>query len=360
MKVALSSRKIPAVLAALALSGGAWLTTTAPGSAAPAGPPVSPAGAAATPEDVVGYLQQISGQQVVSGVHNKEPLGSPTQYTDKAESITGKRAGLWGGEVGFTASDVADRQRIVDQAKTEWDKGSLVSWTWHMCPPTKAEDCAFDGDINGYRLDDGQWADLVDDGGGLNTVFKERLDGLVPYLQQLKDAGVPLLFRPQHEMNEGWAWWGGRGGENGSRKLFRITHDYLESKGLDNIVWVWNVKDPQGQAGSVGDYYPGDDYVDVVSLDPWNSSWPTDDWYQAMKNVAPGKPLSLAEVGRVPSPGQLASQPEWTWFMVWAEYLDQNSGEELRATFNDGRTLNQGGLQLPGLGVRTTAGKSGE
>ena len=52
----------------------------------------------------------------------------------------------------------------------------------------------------------------------------------MPYLQQLKDAGVPVLFRPLHEMNEGWAWWGGRPGADGSAKLYQITHDYLVAR----------------------------------------------------------------------------------------------------------------------------------
>ncbi|WP_333771443.1 glycosyl hydrolase, partial [Streptomyces sp. IBSBF 2435] len=68
---------------------------------------------------------------------------------------------------------------------------------------------------------------------------------------QLKDAGVPVLFRPLHEMNEGWAWRGGRSGASGSAKLFQITHGYLHSRGLTTIIWVSNVKDIDGGAANV-------------------------------------------------------------------------------------------------------------
>ena len=64
---------------------------------------------------------------------------------------------------------------------------------------------------------------LITDGTTLNNDYKRKLDQFVPYFQQLKDAGIPVLFRPLHEMNEGWAWWGGRPGASGSARLYQIT-----------------------------------------------------------------------------------------------------------------------------------------
>ncbi|MFI6348432.1 glycoside hydrolase family 26 protein [Streptomyces sp. NPDC050560] len=332
--------KTLAAFVSLPLAAAAWLTAApAPAAAAPA----------ATPASVVDYLRQIDGNHVVSGVHNKEPLNNPSQYTAQAHDITGRWPGLWGGELGFRADDIADRQTMTDQAKTEWGNGSLVNLTWHMCRPDVAT-CEFDGGVNGSSLSDDEWRELLTDGTRMNSDYKAKLDTAVPYFQQLKDAGVPVLFRPLHEMNEGWAWWGGRAGQDGSAALFRLTHDYLESKGLDNIVWVWNVKDTDAAGGSSGvaDFYPGDDYVDVASLDPWNKGFPTDDWYRALLDVAHGKPVSLAEVGTAPSPSQLAAQPRWTWFMIWADYLTSaNSASGLQATFGDPRVLSQGDVQVP-------------
>ncbi|WP_323747562.1 glycosyl hydrolase [Catenulispora rubra] len=306
---------------------------------------------AATPADVLSFLHQISGNHTVSGVHNKEPLAQPSQYTAQAHSITGAWPGLWGGELGFTATDIANRQTMIDQAKTEWANGSLVNLTWHMCRPDVAT-CDFNGGINGASLSDSEWSQLITNGTTLNNDYKAKLDTAVPYVQQLKDAGIPVLFRPLHEMNEGWAWWGGRPGPTGSARLYQITHDYLLSKGLTNIIWVWNIKDVSGGSGSAASYYPGSNYVDVVSLDPWVNGYPTSDWYQAIVNIAAGKPISLAEVGTVPSPDQLASQPLWTWFMIWSDYLTSaNSPARLQATFNSSRVLNQGQFTItPGSG----------
>ena len=310
---------------------------------------------ASTPAAVLGYLHQISGNHVVSGVHNKEPLSQPSQYTAQAHTITGKWPGLWGGELGFTATDIGNRQTMINQAKTEWANGSLVNLTWHMCRPDVTT-CAFEGGINGSHLSDAEWSQLITSGSTLNNAYKAKLDTAVPYFQQLKDAGVPVLFRPLHEMNEGWAWWGGRSGSNGSARLFQITHDYLVAKGLTNIVWVWNVKDTDANNGSAGvsGFYPGDADVDVASLDPWVHGSATNAWYQAMLGVAHGKPVSLAEVGTVPTPAQLAAQPQWTWFMIWSDYLTSaNSSSGLQATFNSSRVLSQGQFTLPSGGTTT-------
>jgi mannan endo-1,4-beta-mannosidase len=339
----LRSRRLALLLAVPLLAAGALAAS--PERAAATGP--------TAPAAVLDYLHGISGNHVISGQHNKEPASQPSAYTAKAHDITGKWPGLWGGDFLFGASDVADRQAETDQAKTEWANGSLVNFTWHVCPPTRGSSCGWDpGTGVEDTLSDAQWSELVTDGTALNTAWKHRLDEIVPYLQQLRDAGVPVLFRPLHEMNQGWAWWGGRPGADGSRRLYQITHDYLASaKGLDNVIWVWNVKDIGGGAAHVADYYPGDDYVDVVSLDAWEQNYPSTEWYDAIRNVAHGKPTALAEVGTIPTPEQLAAQPGWVWFMVWSEYLTDtsyNTPEAVRATYDAPRVLSQDEFTVPG------------
>ncbi|AXK33571.1 glycosyl hydrolase [Streptomyces armeniacus] len=301
--------------------------------------------AAADPADVVDYLTSISGGSTVTGQHNREPNSEPSKWTSAVHDITGVYPGLWGGDFLFASDDVANRQTMIDQAETEWQNGSLATLTWHVCPPTRGSSCGWDpGTGVQDDLSDDQWNELVEDGTELNTAWKKRLDEAVPYLQQLQDAGVPALFRPIHEMNDGWSWWGGRPGENGSRKLYQITHDYLtRTKGLTNLVWVWNVKDVD--VDQVASYYPGDEYVDVVSVDAWADNFPSDAYYRALEQLAGSKPMALAEVGKVPSPEDLARQPKWTYFMVWAEYLTDpayNNDDAVRATYGDGRALNQG------------------
>ncbi|MCS7478469.1 glycosyl hydrolase [Umezawaea endophytica] len=306
---------------------------------------------ASTRTALIDYLTSISGRSTLSGQHNREPNSDPTKYTRVAQGITGQTPGLWGGDFLFLPDDVNHRQSMVDEAIRQWQGGSVVALTWHLCPPTKGSTCDWANDINS-SLNADQWSQIVTDGTALNTAYKNRLNEAVPHLRRLQDAGVPVLWRPIHEMNDGWSWWGGKPGANGSRKLYQIAHDfYTRTQGLTNLVWVWNVKDVS--MGSIADYWPGPSYVDVASLDVWAKYDPSASDYQAMLNVAGGKPIALAEVGRVPSPALMDAQPRWAWWMVWAEWLTNpayNSNAAVQASYFSPRVLNRGEFTIPASG----------
>jgi len=319
--------------------------------AAVVGVAVIPTAEAAAPgSPLLAYLNRISGQNTISGQHNREPNSDPTRYTRVAQQITGQTPGLWGGDFLFAAADVNARQTMINEAINQWRSGSVVALTWHMCPPTIGRTCGWDEAGILGSLSDAQWSQLITNGTALNNAWKARLDEVVPFLQQLKNAGVEPLWRPIHEMNEGWSWWGGRPGANGSRRLYEITYDYLvNTKGLNNMVWVWNVKDVN--MGSAGQYYPAAHTVDVASLDVWVKMEPSASDYQTLLNLAGGKPIALAEVGRVPSPAILTSQPRWAWFMVWAEWLTDpayNTNAGVQQTYFHPRVLNRGEINIGG------------
>lgn len=300
---------------------------------------------------VVTYLQGITGSQVVSGQQDG-PNPKPDTWTQRIRDMTGHYPALWGGDFGFESFDVAARPQLVKQVKSAWAAGSLVTLSWHACPPTVGTSCQWDSGEGAIlsRLSDADWAELVSNGTPLNMRWKRRLDEVVPLLRDLKSSGVPVLFRPLHEMNDAWSWWGGRPGPDGSRKLFQITHHYLTTvHGLDNLVWVWNVKDVAGGVPQVEQYWPGGAYVDVVSLDVWVNKQPLRGWYDALVRLAAGKPLGLAEVGSIPSPETLAAQPRWSFFAVWREKLAHpawNNAESVKRTYSDRRVLKRGDLSI--------------
>jgi mannan endo-1,4-beta-mannosidase len=328
-----------AALAALALATAVGVPLAVTPDRAEAFPP-------STRQNVIDHLAATAGRFVVSGQHNKEPASLPGQYTQQVKDITGQYPGLWGGDLMFRAPDVAARQRVVDQATQEWANGSLVTLTWHVCTPTGATTCEFDGGVK-TGVTPEQFRQIVTEGTGLNGAWKRRLDEVVPYLRQLKDAGVPVLFRPLHEMNETWPWWGGRPGPDGGARLFRLTRDHLAAQGLDNLIWVWNVQD--NPAGNWAAYYPGHDYVDVVSLDVWYKAHPSVGDYQQIQTIAQGKPIAIAEMGKVPTASLLDGQPRWSYFMVWSEHLrGNNSNAEIQAAYFHPRVHNQGEFGIPG------------
>lgn len=304
---------------------------------------------AATPKStVLTYLRTITGTSIVSGQHNKEPASSPTQYTQQVRNATGQYPGLWGSDMMFRAEDIANRQLVINEAKAQWAAGSLVALTWHACSPTVGASCEFDGGVK-TQISNAQFQEIVTAGTNLNTVWRSRMAAVVPYLRQLKDAGIPVLWRPFHEMNESWNWWGARPGANGGAKIYQQMRDYFDSQGLDNLIWVWNVQD--NPAGGWANYYPGSSYADVVTLDAWYKNYPSAADYQQIQSIAAGKPIAIAEMGKMPDAALLTGQPKWTYFMIWSEQLlGNNSTAEIQATYNNPRVLNRGEITFGGGG----------
>jgi mannan endo-1,4-beta-mannosidase len=297
------------------------------------------------------FIWSISGNKTVAGEHNRE--SSQGNFIQAMDDVTGHYPALWGGDFLFESNEIANRPNVISYLTQGFGGGSIISLMYHACPPTEDESCSWD-DIGGaspVHLTDAQWSDLVTDGGMLNGVWKSRLDAIAPYFQQLKSAGMAALFRPQHEMNQGVFWWGGRPGAGGTSALFQVTHDYLVNHwGLDNIVWVWSMQDIWDSSTGSYDfdqYNPGDSYWDVMSLDFYDGAGYTDQKYQAMLAEAGNKPIAIGECEALPTPDELTAQPRWVYFMGWAELIQQNdSNAQITATYTAPSVLTQD--KMPG------------
>ncbi|GGJ42276.1 glycosyl hydrolase [Deinococcus roseus] len=294
-----------------------------------------------TTSQLLETLKTTRGVKVLSGQHNREPNSDPTRWTRYVQSTTGKTPAVWGGDFLFSSSDIAARPTLIAEAKRQWQAGSLVTLTWNVCPPTVTEPCNWDSNGILADLTDAQWSQLITPGTGLYNAWLARLDRIVPSLQDLKNNNVPVLWRFGRDLNDGWSWWGGRPGANGSRKLYQITRDYLTgTKGLSNLIWVWNVKDVN--MGTVSDYWPGEGYVDALGLNVWSKAAPSSTDYSTLVSLSGGRPIALTEVTQVPSPALLAAQPRWSWFMVWAESAqNSNTTAALNTTYSDAKVVSQ-------------------
>jgi mannan endo-1,4-beta-mannosidase len=313
--------------------------------------PPDPSNPDASPEAraLLAFIDSISGKAIVSGEHNYPNDGS--RWTDRAYDLTGKYPGLFGEDFGFSGGDdkdsVLSRPATIQEIKRQYQHGSIIALTWHAVRPTDDEPVTFHDSVQG-KLTDYEWHQLLTPGTPLYKRWCAQVDVIAGYLRQLRDAHVPVLFRAYHEMNGNWFWWGGRPGPDGSAALYRQIYDrFVHVHHLNNIVWVWNVNAPSANAGSIADYYPGPQYVDVVTMDIYGEFKP--DYYQSMLALAAGKPIALAEVGALPTPQVLAEQPRWAYFMDWTNLLEfSNSLDQIDAVYNDPRVLNRDDPRLAG------------
>ncbi|WP_257444556.1 glycosyl hydrolase [Paenibacillus soyae] len=289
---------------------------------------------------VLDYLRGVGRTGTIIGQHNREPNSNPSYYTNQIYNRTGKYPALWSGDFLFSQSDVDNRWTMIYEAERQWYNGAIINLMLHVTNPKQGEVGAWQGGVVS-DLTDSEWSSLITNGGTLNSAWKKRLDTYATYLQYLEDRGVPVLFRPFHEMNQGIFWWAGRSGANGTAALYRLTHDYLEyTKGLSNLIWVWDMQDlapPSGKtfATDWASYNPGSSYWDVFAVDIYEGL--TMEKYNAAIAVAGEKPIAIGEFAKMPTPSQLQQMPRWAFAMGWAEWVyavvpGQNNNQPFNTT----------------------------
>jgi mannan endo-1,4-beta-mannosidase len=306
-------------------------------AAQPANPHASPEARA-----LIALLNSVSGKGIVTGQHNFPNDGS--KWTDRAYDLTGKYPGLYGEDFGFGDGNDKDsilaRAAIIAEVERQYRNGSIIALTWHAVRPTDDEPVTFRDSVQGH-LTDYEWKQLLTPGTPLYNRWCAQVDVIAGYLRQLRDAHVPVLFRPYHEMNGNWFWWGyrtgkdgtGQGSTQGSAALYRQLYErFVNVHHLDNLVWVWNVNAPGGSAGAPEDYYPGAQYVDVVTMDIYGEF--KQEYYDDMLRIAAGRPIALAEVGALPPLDALASQPRWAYFMTWSGLLETSPNELIQSVYH--------------------------
>jgi len=281
--------------------------------------PVTP-DASPEAQKLLEYIYSISGSYTLTGQHNVPLVGS--LRLPAVQKMTEKYPAVFGMDFGFSEPGTWDginyRQQLVDEAIRRFSEGFIVTLMWHAVRPIEDEPVNFRESIQGELTDD-EWRDLITPGTEINEKWKSQVDVIAFFLKQLRDAGVPVLWRPYHEMNGDWFWWGKKSGEDGYKKLYRMLFDRLTKfHKLNNLIWVFNANEVKLGVDDYETYYPGDDVVDILATDVYTEGF-NDMNYEQLLALAKNKPIALGEVGAVPSVDILINQPKWTWFMVWGE-----------------------------------------
>jgi mannan endo-1,4-beta-mannosidase len=329
-----------AVASALILANAQTLATPI---AAPHAASVNPECNSRGPCTLLKQIDQISGHFTLTGQHNFP--NHVSRWSDRIYDLTGKFPAIFGQDFGFSGGEDKDsvegRPSMIEEAKRQYRNGAVIALTWHAVRPTDDEPVTFHDSVQGH-LTDFEWSELLTPGTDLNNRWVEQVDVIAGYLRQLQDAGVPVLFRPYHEMNGNWFWWGGRPGDHGSAALYRQLYNrFVNVHHLNNLVWVWNVNSPSENAGPIASYFPGAEYADVVTMDIYGEF--KQSYYDDMLSLAGDKPIALAEVGAMPTLDVLAKQPRWAYFMMWSGLAESsNSSEQLQTMFHAPNLLNRG------------------
>ncbi len=317
-------------------------------------PTINPVTKNASPEAraLLKFFYSISGEYILTGQHNFPNVrGRNTLF---AKDYIGKTPVVYSTDWGFERDGNTDsyhaRQDIVDEAIAQNKLGAIITICWHAVPPTADEPVTFQplpgadsnklASVQGKLLDQ-QFKDVLTPGTALYKHWCAQVDTIAMYLKKLQDAHVPVVWRPYHEMNGNWFWWGGRLGEYSTIKLYRQLFDRLVNyHKINNLVWMWNVDRPSTPERKFTNFYVGNDVFDIASLDVYGSDF-NQAYYDSLLVLAKGKPVALGEVGNPPTPEVLKRQPKWTYYVIWAGMVRNTLKKQYQSLVNDSHVLFQ-------------------
>lgn len=310
--------------------------------APPSKPPASLADPKATAATKVLMLRLVNlyGKKTLSGQYD-------TAECDFVRQATGQTPAILGGDLmayspsrlPFAETNNEPVEKIIERAK----KGALVTLSWHWNAPSGLLD-KMTKDAQGRELD-ARWykgfytyASTFDiekalsnpDSDDYRLILRD-IDAAAVQLRKFQAAGIPVLWRPLHEAEGKWFWWGAKGPEP-LKKLWRLMYDRLTKiDGLHNLIWVFNSANP--------DWYPGDDVVDVMSVDQYPSDR-TDplatSWADLVKRFSGRKLLALAEFPGAPDIERMVRfGVRWSYFVSWTGDVGPKATapEVLRSTY---------------------------
>lgn len=296
-------------------------------------------------------LVDLYGRRTLTG-QNKLGEFSQMADIDLIKSISQEEPAIIGGDLmGYSPASVARvgmpkdyTERLIALARD----GHIPAVMWHWHAPSHLIDGSYTN-AEGKTVESHWWSGFYTYGStfDLEKVLNDpnsedyklllsNMDAIAVQLKKFQNAHIPVLWRPLHEAEGRWFWWGAKGPEP-FKKLWRLMHDrFTKQQGLHNLIWVYTGTDNK-------EWYPGDDVVDIVGVetggqegDPLSALW------EKMQSAYGGKKLlAITEAGGVPDIEKMYRfGVTWSYFMSWNEGAKAASRGMVVKTYQSPRAVN--------------------
>ena len=270
---------------------------------------------------------------------------------------------LGGIEVGDAKDlDSVPFSRIRDAVREQYERGGIITFSWHPRNPLLGTTAWIQNDTTAYNaavenlcrmrqcniakqvIDPKTTVKSILPGGQCHEKFQQWMQRVAEFLTSLKDSRgnqIPLIFRPWHENNGSWFWWGQKlCSDEEYHQLWNMVQDYVNATPVttntkqstpattlgDYLVWSYS---PNLQGNWTEDEwmkrYPGDDRIDLIGEDAYQ--WGTEaDYQQQLDNdlrlitkiaADHGKLIAMTECGM-----QMSPVADW-WQRVFKPIIDK-------------------------------------
>lgn len=196
-----------------------------------------------TADDLIETLNRaVEQDKILLGHQDATAYGHAWSYEpDRSDigDIVGDYPAIMGwdlGDIEFSHENNLDGvpfEFIKNEIVKQHNRGGINTISWHTYNP-----------CGGTAWDEGEgMVTSILEGGENYDMFQERLGRVAEFLLSLRDSNgnlIPIIFRPWHEHNGNWFWWGDKWCTHEEyRRLWDMTYNFMEQRGLDNLVWCY-------------------------------------------------------------------------------------------------------------------------
>lgn len=286
-------------------------------------------------------IQKISKRGIAFGHQDATAYGigwkheeEPNNLRSDIKEVAGDFPAVHGYDIGHIELgkthnlDTVSFALMRDHIQMLYDEGAIITMSWHLDNPV----------TDGSSWDKTPAVPAILEEGEQREKYELWVKRLADFFKSLKDGDgnvIPVIFRPFHEMNGSWFWWGG---DNVSpedyKQLWRETQQLLKQNDVHNILYAFSpntISSPE----EFDRYYPGDEFVDILGVDIYNHSGNEAFTQDVKKNLEiirtkanqANKPFALTETGNT----NFGEDPYWwtqtlypgikdsgaAWLLLW-------------------------------------------
>ena len=329
-------------------------------------------------------LQKLQKKGYMYG-HQDDPFYGLTWDWDLGRSDTKELVGDYPAVMGFDLGgiemgdaknlDSVPFQRIHEEIIAHHQRGGIITISWHPRNPLLGTTAWIQNDTTAYNeavaalkkigqdalakqvIDPKTTVKSILPGGSHHAKYMGWLKRVADFLLTLKDAKgnpIPVIFRPYHENNGSWFWWGQNlCSDEEFHALWNMTQDYINNVLPTNLLWSYS---PNLQGNWTEEAwlkrYPGDDRIDLIGEDAYQ--WGMEADFVASLNAdlalitsiaqQHGKLIALTECGYQNSPDAtwwqrvfkpVIEQYPVCYFLPWRNYKKDHFGAALQTTTAD-------------------------
>ncbi len=213
-------------------------------------------------------LKKLTGKGIMFGHEDATAYGVGWRNEDLRSDVydvCGNFPAVYGWDISGIGTeyniDSVKFDRMKFWIKSAYERGGINTISWHLQNPVT--------ETNAW--DTTRAVQEILPGGSRNAWYNKQLDLAAEFFNDLKSKDgilIPIIFRPFHENNGSWFWWGARFcTPEEYKQLYRYTVCYLrDKKNIHNLIYAFSPDIFKTQEKYL-ERFPGKEYVDVLGFD---------------------------------------------------------------------------------------------